>query len=39
MYEEVTFGTKKGSSKTGHLLTEFQFMQNFLWQDKKKVTF
>jgi hypothetical protein len=33
-------GTKKNwPYKTGDLLKEFQFIQHFLWQDKKKVTF
>ena len=36
LYYEVTFGTnKKWSYKTGDLLKEVQFIQNFLWEDKK----
>jgi len=31
--------TKKWSFKTGALLKEVQFIWNFLWKDKKKVTF
>ena len=33
-----TFGTK-WPYKTGDLLKEVQFIWNFLWQDKKNVTF
>lgn len=37
MYQEVTFGEKeKWSFKTGNLLKKFQFIWDFLWQDKKK---
>ena len=31
--------TEKWPYKTGDLLKEVQFVWNFLWQDKKKVTF
>jgi len=30
---------KKWPHKTGDLLKEVQFIWNFLWQNKKKVTF
>ena len=37
---EVTFGSKKKwPYKTGDILKEVPFIYNFLWQDKKKVTF
>jgi hypothetical protein len=40
LYQEVIFGTKKmWPYKIGDLLKEIQFIWNFLWQDKKKVTF
>jgi len=40
LYKEITVGTKiKWSYKTGDLFKEVQFIWNFLWQDKKKVTF
>ena len=40
LYQEVTFRTnKKWPYKTGDLVNEVQFLWNFLWQDKKMVTF
>jgi len=40
LYSEVTFWTKKKwPYKTGDLLKEVQFIWNFLWQDKRNVTF
>jgi len=41
MYYKVIFGTEKilSYNKTGDLLKEVQFIWNFLWQDKKNVTF
>jgi hypothetical protein len=40
LYLEVMFGTKKNwTHKTGDLLKEVQFIWNFLWQNKTRVTF
>ena len=39
LYVEVTVGThRKWPFKTGDLLKELQFIWNFLWRDKRKVT-
>ena len=40
LYKEVIFGTKKRwPHQTGDLLKEVQFIWNFPWHEKKKLTF
>jgi hypothetical protein len=38
-FKRSPFGQRKVAYKTGDLLKEVQFIWNFLWHDRKKVTF